>query len=116
MLVLKLKYVHDCSFSKLLQIYISAIYKGKDFKLTSKKLRSSKGYNCEECQIELSEHKKFCHTHHIDGDKSKDNAYSLKNLCIECYAQQSEHGWIKNSLDYKEFSRLRKNLSPSKLP
>ena len=77
----------------------------KDFKITSKEARNKKNYKCDQCEIDMSkkEHHKFCHAHHIDGDKSNNSHLNLQVLCIECHASQPMHSHVKNNPDYHEF-------------
>ena len=77
----------------------------KDFKLTSKETKAKKSYKCEECGINMSEkkHQKYCHTHHVDGDKSNNSSSNLQVLCIGCHAKQPVHAHVKNNPDYRKF-------------
>lgn len=74
-----------------------------DFSEVSLQYRTSKNFICEECGINLFNNRKYLHTHHIDGDKSNNNNYNLKALCIECHAKQPNHEWMKSNPDYIKF-------------
>ncbi len=65
------------------------------------------GAGCDNQGIDFSlqDTRKYLHTHHINMNK-KDNSYiNLKTLCIECHARQHDHGHIKGSSNYTEFSQ-----------
>ena len=48
-------------------------------------------------------HQKYCHTHHVDGDKSNNSSSNLQVLCIGCHAKQPVHAHVKNNPDYRKF-------------
>lgn len=79
----------------------------KSFGEKSLRIKQQKNYTCEECLLDLSQNKRYCHSHHIDGDKTNDADYNLKVLCIECHSIQPAHAHIKNTPDYKDFMRLK---------
>lgn len=78
-----------------------------DFKQVSRDYRESKNYQCESCGIHLKNEKKYCHTHHVNGDKTDNSSYNLKCLCIECHANEDMHEHMKESADYREFQLSR---------
>lgn len=83
-----------------------------DWAEISKKYRQLKGYKCESLTCpspDLSEKKynKYLHTHHVSHDKS-DNSYSnLMALCIYCHGAQPNHGQIKKTPDYVNYTTMR---------
>ncbi|MHA6281122.1 hypothetical protein ACXYMT_13155 [Salinimicrobium sp. CAU 1759] len=79
-----------------------------NFRNRSKKIREKKNYTCEECDTDLSQYPNLCHTHHIDGNKSNDNPYNLKVLCVGCHSLQPKHERLKFSPEFKEYSRLKR--------
>jgi hypothetical protein len=78
-----------------------------NFKKRSFEFRKSKGFICQECKIDLSAHHKYLHVHHIDGNKSNDNPYNLKAVCIGCHSKESHHARLKYHPDYQEFLKLK---------
>ncbi len=74
----------------------------------SKKRKEQENYKCEKCRIDLSKHKKFLHTHHVDGNKTNNTKENLKVLCIECHAKEFNHSHIKETSEYKEFIKKKK--------
>jgi hypothetical protein len=81
-----------------------------DFERVSKVVRAAAGYRCESCEVGLSleAHKRFLHTHHIDGDKSNNDISNLKALCLVCHAK--EHPGMKSLPEFKQFQQLRTEL------
>src|SRR5690606_36571986 len=59
----------------------------RGFNRTSKKLREKKNYTCESCGVKPKRpiHRKYWHTHHIDGDKTNNKENNLQCLCILCH-------------------------------
>lgn len=78
----------------------------KDFKKTSLKHREANNFTCENCKVDLSQYTKFCHLHHVDGNKSNDSPYNLKVLCIECHSDEPSHTRLRLNPDYLEFKQL----------
>ncbi len=63
-----------------------------DWRQKSENYRSSQRWRCEECGVNLSNHKKLLHTHHIDGCLANNSFANLKALCVLCHAAQPFHG------------------------
>jgi hypothetical protein len=80
-----------------------------DFDEISERTKTARNWKCEECVLDLSakSHRKFLHTHHIDGGKSNNSAENLKVLCIGCHAAMPAHQHMKRLPEYNEFQRLR---------
>lgn len=76
----------------------------------SKRRKEQEKYQCEKCHIDLSkkEHRKFLHTHHVDGNKRNNTKENLEVLCIACHAEEFHHSHIKDLPQYKEFIRKKK--------
>jgi hypothetical protein len=83
-----------------------------DFDEISERTRAAKNWKCEECELDLSAkpHRRFLHTHHIDGDKSNNSDDNLKVLCLGCHAEEPLHGHVKQSPQYKAFQQIRATL------
>jgi hypothetical protein len=60
----------------------------RDKEKISKDYRRRQNYTCKECGIKpLSNmHKRWWHTHHINGDKTNNSLNNLKCLCILCHS------------------------------
>lgn len=57
----------------------------------SRKLRQEKGWDCEDCGVNLSRHMNLLHTHHINHVLGDVNPQNLKVLCVDCHSQQPNH-------------------------
>ncbi len=66
---------------------------------------------CQECFYDLSDLKKYLHTHHINADITNNKHENLKVLCIECHAKEFKHEHIKKKLEYKQFLQLKENYA-----
>jgi len=72
----------------------------------STQIKIKKEYRCESCGFKAPDnyHKKFIHTHHINGDKQNNTMDNLKVLCIKCHSDvDMYHKRIKSSENYREF-------------
>lgn len=73
----------------------------------SQQYRQHKDWTCEECDVDLTNHRQLLDVHHIDGVKH-DNSYSnLKALCKECHSKQPLHGHYLNSISKNALATLR---------
>ncbi len=70
----------------------------------SQKYRSSVGWSCESCNVNLKDNKRLLHAHHISGVKSDNSNSNLEALCVECHSEQPSHGHMKASS--KEIRKL----------
>ncbi|MDA9241104.1 hypothetical protein N9O97_01555 [Flavobacteriaceae bacterium] len=70
----------------------------KNWKSISDKYKFSKNYKCESCNIDLSNHKKYLHVHHMRRRDQNDDNF-LQALCIECHGLigRSSHSFIQHS-------------------
>ena len=57
----------------------------------SKEHKKDKGYNCEECGVNLSRYRNLLEIHHIDGDKSNNTRSNHRCLCKLCHANEHPH-------------------------
>ncbi|HUC52350.1 MAG TPA: hypothetical protein VMA30_23405, partial [Xanthobacteraceae bacterium] len=80
-----------------------------DFGEISIRAKREAKWKCQKCEIDLSAHRKFLHTHHKDGAKFDNSRANLKVLCYGCHADEPNHQHMKNSL-YREFQQLRSAL------
>ncbi|MEI6747187.1 MAG: HNH endonuclease, partial [Methylococcaceae bacterium] len=69
----------------------------ENWDLISRQRKEQYGYVCQQCGIDLSNHKNLMQTHHANGVKSDNSSGNLKVLCIECHRDQPSHGHMKSS-------------------
>lgn len=71
-----------------IEVDIFGYVRGKE--RISKEYRRKRGFVCESCSISPKEtiHKRFWHTHHIDGDKTNNKESNLECLCILCHSSK----------------------------
>ena len=65
-------------------------------------------YQCEACDIDLSEPRlrKYLHLHHSDHEKGKVGYVKLECLCIACLADHPARSHLKELPDYQQYLRL----------
>ena len=80
----------------------------KDWDDISKKVRVKFNYQCQQCGLDLSQHQRLLHVHHINGVKSDNSNSNLTPLCCDCHRKQPDHQhlFIKHE-DTKRISQLR---------
>lgn len=69
-----------------IEVDIFGYVRGKE--KISKEYRQSQNYTCESCAVQPASnlHKRWWHTHHVDGDKTNNELSNLKCLCILCHS------------------------------
>lgn len=66
-------------------------------------------YTCQGCGIKLEgDNSKYLHTHHMDGNPSRNIVSNLKVVCIECHSNEFNHSHLKNEPDYLNFMKIKK--------
>ena len=84
----------------------------RDWPKISEKTRRARGWTCEDCGVNLEQHRGLLHCHHISGVCTDNNDSNLKVLCQLCHAQQPGHGHLKvptkNRLTIEQF-RLKRS-------
>lgn len=65
-----------------------------DWPEISKQVRGAAGYVCNQCGIDLSQHRNLCDVHHVNGVKSDNSPGNLRVLCKDCHRKQPMHGGI----------------------
>jgi len=63
----------------------------EDWRIVSQKIREESGFCCEQCGVNLAEHKTLLHTHHLNGHKSDNRHSNLIPLCVDCHRKQEFH-------------------------
>lgn len=87
--------------------------KSGEWKAISKEIRSQANWVCDSCKVsfEREELRPFLHTHHINNNSAFNHAVNLRALCIECHAEQPNHGHMKeNNLQYKTYMERKHEL------
>ena len=62
-----------------------------NWKEISATYRSQQNYCCEQCTVNLSQHKHLLHCHHVNGVKRDNSESNLKALCMDCHRKQPMH-------------------------
>ncbi|WP_461534720.1 HNH endonuclease [Spongorhabdus nitratireducens] len=62
-----------------------------DWKDVSYKVRKTAGFTCQKCSLDLSEHKKLLHVHHLNGVKHDNSDANLMVLCLDCHRKEPHH-------------------------
>lgn len=65
-------------------------------------------YQCESCDVDLSQPRlrKYLHVHHTDHEKSKVGYVKLECLCIACLADHPARQHIKDLPDYQQYAAM----------
>ena len=65
-------------------------------------------YQCEACDIDLSEPRlrKYLHVHHSDHEKGRVGYVKLECLCIACLAEHPARAYLKDQPEYLQYIRL----------
>lgn len=84
----------------------------QDWGEISANVRRRCGFVCNECRVNLSEHRHLLHVHHVNGVKSDNAASNLRALCADCHRKQPLHDWMFiSSADMQILTRLRREQS-----
>jgi hypothetical protein len=69
-----------------IEVDIFGYVRGKE--KISRDFRNQLGFTCEKCSIrpKTNLHKRWWHTHHVDGDKTNNILSNLKCYCIVCHS------------------------------
>ena len=78
-----------------------------DWNQKSIQFKNSANWKCEECKIDLSDNKRFLHSHHKDGNAFDCRPSNLKALCVRCHSNQHNHSHLKKNRQYKEYQAFR---------
>lgn len=83
----------------------------RDFSEISRAVREERDWVCEKCGTSLAspDLRKYLHVHHVDGRKWNNERRNLRVLCIACHSEESDHGHLKSSAQYKEYIRFKRS-------
>lgn len=73
----------------------------------SQQYRQHKDWTCEECDVNLTNHRQLLDVHHIDGVKHHNHYSNLKALCKECHSKQPFHSHYLNGISKEALTILR---------
>ena len=71
----------------------------------SREMRSQKGWNCEDCGINLKEHPNLLHVHHKNHAKFDCSPRNLEVVCIDCHTKKPGHNNMYISNDQMKVIR-----------
>jgi hypothetical protein len=78
----------------------------KDWEQVSSTYRRLRGYQCEQCFLDLTANPRYLHVHHLNGEKNDNHDSNLIALCIGCHAREPMHGHMKKTPDFKSFEQI----------
>ena len=80
----------------------------RDWSKISERFRQSCNWRCEECDVDLNEHKSLLHCHPISGVISDNRRQNIKVFCVVCPSEQPAHARLKpRPQDRRLIERLR---------
>lgn len=67
----------------------------REWSVISLRVRASRSWICEDCRVNLSQHKNLLHCHHKNGVTSDNSPWNIAVLCVLCHAKQPAHNFMK---------------------
>ncbi|MNM71689.1 hypothetical protein D3C81_833600 [compost metagenome] len=81
----------------------------KDWQAISAEVRQRCRFNCDQCGVNLSDHRHLLHVHHVNGVRSDDSSANLRPLCADCHRKQPMHDHLFiSAINMKALIRLRR--------
>lgn len=77
----------------------------KNWNQISNRYKEKRGWECEECGVNLKDERQFLHVHHINGQKNRNEDKNLRALCIGCHATKPQHQHLKSQPGYLAYLR-----------
>lgn len=69
-------------------------------------------FKCDDCGLNLAQHRHLLHVHHVSGVKQDNSSVNLRPLCVDCHRKQPLHEHMFISMtDMKLLTRLRREQS-----
>jgi len=103
--------IYSSIFTRLPKQNIQNLHKGytADWDDVSSKARTAANFICQSCSVDLSQYKKFLHTHHKNGEKSDNHPSNLEIICADCHRKEPYHNhmFVKHE-DTQLINRLRR--------
>ncbi len=73
----------------------------KNWSRISERIRAERNWQCEECGVDLSDHRHLLHCHHKNGVVSDNNSANIAVLCLLCHSEQPAHNYLKPNPKYR---------------
>lgn len=84
----------------------------QDWAEVSANVRRRSGFKCDDCGLDLSEHRHLLHVHHVNGVKQDNSSVNLRPLCVDCHRKQPLHEHMFISMaNMQLLTRLRREQS-----
>ncbi|WP_444913323.1 HNH endonuclease [Microbulbifer sp. PAAF003] len=71
--------------------YLKGTGYSSDWERISLSVRERARYVCQDCRVDLFNHKSLLHVHHINGNKRDNRPENLRALCADCHKKQPHH-------------------------
>lgn len=89
---------HQTFFSERPRYWDVTVPKGgypKNWMQISRTIKSNRGWRCDCCNVNLSNHHQLLHVHHENGVTSDVSNDNLTALCVHCHSMQPYHHRMK---------------------